>query len=465
MPPNPSKAWLPAAIVLTGLLSLGFLVMSWPAGIGVTHIAALLIFLVGLAFAGFLWWLAHRSFAMLTDPATTPEQIAALRELPMALPEGTVRAVLALIVGVVGLPLLLFAATLGLTDAVAGYVNGIIAGVFGYYFGARAQMPDAQAQRRVTEALTTEQRVNEDLRRTAATAAETAAEAALRPLREDDAHGRLVRHVAVAELLVERLGPALPAGILPAEAPAMLRRARETLSAFRPGGDLSGLLSATTALTGAAGPFAALLRAAAPLLPGIAGGPLAGVALLVSLGWQASTGAWRRWQASVLDAPHDPALFDAGAITPGEALDRLAQAPIFAACLEPLRTMPGFAAELADMALRDDGAARIWSAWGRHFAAPAQVEEGLAEYRRALLAGEAADDITEDRLRAATTRLAQAAPALRPEGTELPAARALLSRRAGTVEQHAALEALGLLVGTLRDTHQDPIALITEIQP
>jgi len=465
MPPAPSRPWLPAAIMFLGLVLLSFLTMSWPAGIGITHVAALLIFLVGLSFAGFLWWLAHRSFAMLTDPATTPEQIAALRELPMALPEGTVRAVLALIVGVVGLPLLLFAATLGLTDAIAGYVNGIIAGVFGYYFGARAQMPDAQAQRRVSEALTTEQRANEELRRSAATTAETAAEAALRPVREDDAHGRLTRHVAVAELLVERLGPALPAGILPAEAPAMLRRAREVLSAFRPGADLSGLLSATTALTGAGGPFAALLRAAAPLLPGIAGGPLAGVALLLSLGWQASNGTWRRWQASVLDAPHDPALFDPGAITPAEALSRLAQAPIFARALEPLRTTPGFAAELADMALRDDGAARIWSAWGAQFVAPAQVAEGLAEYRRALLTGEAADDITEDQLRQATTRLAQAAPALRPDGAELNAARQLLAPRSGTPEQQAALQALGLLIGTMRDTHQDPLALITEIQP
>ncbi|NDG50871.1 MAG: hypothetical protein EBY30_17995, partial [Rhodospirillales bacterium] len=124
-------------------------------------IIAGLIFLVGLAFAGFLWWLAARSFALLGQPGTTPEHIAALRDLPMGLPEGTVRAILALIVGVVGLPLLLFAAALNLSDAVAGYVNGIIAGVFGYYFGARATTPDAQANRRVAEALGQEQRAHE----------------------------------------------------------------------------------------------------------------------------------------------------------------------------------------------------------------------------------------------------------------------------------------------------------------
>ncbi|HYI82377.1 MAG TPA: hypothetical protein VEX11_04100, partial [Acetobacteraceae bacterium] len=115
--------------------------------------AALLIFAVGLAFAGFLWWLAARSFAFLRDPRTTPEQLASLRELPLALPEGTVRALLALIVGVVGLPLLLFSQALALNDATAGYVNGIIAGVFGYYFGARSTAAVATTTRRLGEAL------------------------------------------------------------------------------------------------------------------------------------------------------------------------------------------------------------------------------------------------------------------------------------------------------------------------
>jgi hypothetical protein len=123
-------------------------------------IIAGLIFLVGLAFAGFLWWLAARSFALLGQPGTTPEHLAALRDMPMALPEGTVRAILALIVGVVGLPLLLFAAALNLSDAVAGYVNGIIAGVFGYYFGARATTPDAQrdCMRQEREAMQTQRK-------------------------------------------------------------------------------------------------------------------------------------------------------------------------------------------------------------------------------------------------------------------------------------------------------------------
>ena len=143
--------------------------------------AALLVFLIGVAFAAFLWWLAARSFAFLRDPRTTPEQLASLRELPLAPPEGTVRALLALIVGVVGLPLLLFSQALALNDATAGYVNGIIAGVFGYYFGARSTAADAATTRRLGEALAGQGRQAEALREENAALRTRAAEAAARP--------------------------------------------------------------------------------------------------------------------------------------------------------------------------------------------------------------------------------------------------------------------------------------------
>ncbi len=461
MPPTAIFALMAAFSFVGGV----FLVPHALGGAPPVLLIAGLIFLVGLAFAGFLWWLAARSFALLGQPGTTPEQIAALRDLPMALPEGTVRAILALIVGVVGLPLLLFAAALNLSDAVAGYVNGIIAGVFGYYFGARATTPDAQANRRIAEALGQEQRAHEALRQTTTSAIEAAAEAATRPLRDADALARLERHLTVATELVENFGPALPPGLLPAEAPAMLRRAREALEAARgTPPDLGRIAEATAALTGAGGPFATLLRLAGPLLPSVAGGPLAGVALLLGLGWSLSAQAWRRWQAQVLDAPHDPTLFDPGAITPQEALARLT--PIFARALAPLRETEGFAADLLDMALRDDGAARIWARWGAgHFDNPAAVEAGLAEYRRALVAGEAAGDVSAEAVRGVAVALAGAAPALRGDAPDAAAARALLTPASGTAQQQAALQALTLLLGRLRERRQNPLDILREVTP
>lgn len=486
---------LPARILLSGgalvLVLLGAQAAGLPSpatllaslGQGPAQSAAILFFLVGLAFAGFLWWLAARSFAMLQDPAVTPEQLGLLRELPMALPEGTVRAVLALIVGVVGLPMLLFSQTLGLQDAVAGYVNGIIAGVFGYYFGARSTAADGQTNRRLGEALVGQQRTAEALRAENASLGERAATGAITgalPGQLTAALDRLGRHIGIGAALVETLGPALPPGLLPANAAAMLARARVVAEAARAvsadvantGGanaeTLRQVAEATAGLTGRDGPFTVMLRLAAGALPAMAGGPLAGIAVALGLGWQAGSAAWRRWRAQVLAAPHDPTLFDPGTITPASAALRLDQAPIFARAFSELRGQPGFAAGLLDIVLRDDAGTRLWAAHGALFASPEEAEAGLAEFLRALLAEHVAADVTAPGLAAIGAALAGAAPALRPATAEPEAARALLAAAnagGGSPDARAAFEALAMLVGLLREQKLDPIRGMAELTP
>ncbi len=474
--PQPPPFWLPAARVLaTGLAGLLVLVLAELAGLpgpaealramaqSPALFAALLIFLVGLAFAGFLWWLAARSFALLGNPATTPAQLASLRDLPLALPEGTVRAVLALIVGVVGLPLLLFSQTLRLPDAVAGYVNGIIAGVFGYYFGARGGAADTSIARRATEALATTTRAQEALRTENATLAQQAASATL-PGQVAGAMESLARHIGVAETLVETLGPALPAGLLPEGAAEALAKARDAAaSAGRlangqaDAATLASLGQAISGLAGSNGAFPALLKAAAAVLPA-AGGPLGAVALLLGLGWQAGSAAWHRWRAQVLAAPHDPALFDPGSITPSSAALRLAEAPVFARVFAPRAAEPGFIAGLLDLVLREDAAARLWAAHGTVFTSPAEATQGLAEYRRALLADRVAADVTPAAVQALATTLAP----LRPSA-DAAAARQVLA--AAGASQAPAVQALGLLLGELRDRRLDPLATMKELTP
>jgi len=155
-----------------------FAAFAAPGATGLPALIGMMIFLVGIGFAAFLWWLAARSFALVTNPAIGPERLAGLRDLPLALPEGTVRALLALIVGVIGLPLLLFSKTLGLTDAIAGYVNGIVTGVFGFYFGTRSTGADAQNARRASEQLAERERANGALAAEAAALLEKAEGAA-----------------------------------------------------------------------------------------------------------------------------------------------------------------------------------------------------------------------------------------------------------------------------------------------
>lgn len=442
--------------------------------------AALLVFLVGLAFAGFLWWLAARSFAFLGDPRTTPEQLASLRDLPLALPEGTVRAVLALIVGVVGLPLLLFSQALSLNDATAGYVNGTIAGVFGYYFGARSTAGEAATTRRLGEALAGQGRRADELRQENAALRDRAAEAATdgaRPSQFAAALDSLSRHIAIAGNLLDVLGPALPPGLIPPGAAEALNRARTVAAEARAlaAGDADAgtgarVLEATAALAGRDGAFASLLRAAATALPAVAlvGGPLAGVSLLLGLGWQAGSAAWRRWRAQVLAAPHDPALFDAGSITPSSAALRLDGAPAFAAAFAPLRDRPGFAADLLDLVLRDDAPARLWAEHGYRFASPEAATAALAEFRRALLAESASADVSAATVDAVAAGLSGAVPALRPEGATPESARALLLAAAGgggAPESRAALQALAMLVGLLREQKVDALRGLAELTP
>lgn len=413
------------------------------------NLVALLVFAVGIGFAAFLWWLASRSFALLRDPATTPTQIAALRDLPMGLPEGTVRALLALIVGIIGLPLLLFSQALALNDAVAGYVNGIIAGVFGYYFGARSTTPDAQTTRRLTEALATEQRQNLALRE------------APDPARVEGMAAQLERQLGVARTILTQLGPALPAGILPPQAATMIEAAERALGAARTTGNATeaGLQAALGALTGAGGPFAALLRAAAPALPLAAGGPLGAAALVLGVGWNLGAGAWRRFRARLLEAPLDPALFEPGAITPASAELRLAQAPIFARLFTRRLEEPGFLATLLDHCLRPDAAALLWARYPG-FANPEEAAQGLAEFRAALLDEAVARDVTPETLARAASGLSAATPALRaaPDAT-------LLTPVAAPPEARAALEGLALLLAQLRETDTDPLPLLAEITP
>jgi hypothetical protein len=449
----PSFLIPPIAILLSGLAAIAVIFAARLAGIAPlaaqpASLAALLVFLVGLGFAGFLWWLASRCFTLLRDPATTPEQLSALRDLPLALPEGTVRALLALIVGVIGLPLLLFSQSLALNDAIAGYVNGIIAGVFGYYFGARSTGPEAQAARRLGEALEGQTRANQALRDSEAAAREAAAQAA-QPALAGEAIARLEAQLGVARLLVQRIGPALPAGLIPPQAASLIAQAEQALAAARTLPDLGVLQAATVALTGRDGPLPSLLRAAAPLLPAAAGGPLAGLALLLGLGWNLGAAAWRRFRARLLDAPHDPALFDPGAITPASAELRLGQAPIFARLFTPRLAEPGFLATLLDTCLRPDAAGLLWARFPG-FASPAEAEAGLAEFRAALLEEHLQADLAPELVGRVAAGLGQpaAAPLLPQDGPE---------------QARAALQALTLLLAELRQTRTDPVPLLREL--
>jgi len=456
-----------------------FAAFAAPGATGLPALIGMMIFLIGIGFAAFLWWLAARSFALVANPAIGPERLAGLRDLPLALPEGTVRALLALIVGMIGLPLLLFSKTLGLTDAIAGYVNGIVTGVFGFYFGTRSTGADAQIARRATEQLAERERATGVLTAEAEALrqkAESVVRDAALPGRIEATQRSLARHIEVAGLILDEFGPLLPKGMIPEGAAQALMRARDAAVALQ--GQHSGpgaqeaLQKASNALAGLIGaqPLAPLLRGAASLLPaGTALGPLGAVATVIGLGWHFGAAEYQRWRARVLAAPFAPQLFDAGLITPSSAELRMETCPIFARAFKDVRARPGFFADLLGRIAQDDAGARLWAEYGadatRFPGGLAELEAGLQEFRAALLADLAARDATPEKIAAALAPLAPSLGAL-PSVEQVNR----LMDEAGKAgedqpEARAAFDALVMLTGHLRNRRLDPVSLIAEVTP
>ena len=454
-----------------------FAAFAAPGATGLPALIGMMIFLIGIGFAAFLWWLAARSFALVSNPAIGPERLAGLRDLPLALPEGTVRALLALIVGVIGLPLLLFSKTLGLTDAIAGYVNGIVTGVFGFYFGTRSTGADAQIARRATEQLAERERATGALAAEAEALrqkAEGAARDAALPGRIEATRGSLARHIEVAGIILDEFGPLLPKGMIPEDAARALSTARDAAAALQgqqsgPGAE-GALKSATNALSGLIGaqPLAPLLRGAASLLPaGAALGPIGAVATVIGLGWQFGAAEYHRWRARVLAAPFAPQLLDAGLITPSSAELRMESCPIFARAFKDEAARPGFFADLLTKIGQDYAGARLWAEYGadatRFPGGQAELEAGLQEFRAALLADLSARDATPAKIAAALAPLSPA-PGTLPNTEQVNR----LLEQAGKAgedqpEARAAFEALVMLTGHLRDRKLDPVGLMAEV--
>ena len=442
-------------------------------------ILGVVVFVLLIAFG-----LGRHAFALRRDflrlLSATPEQGAALfRDAPAGLPDGSVRAVIAIAIVLVTLPALVLSRALGLGST--GELGTILGGVLGYYFGARggadpgAAMGTARAAEQAAATRNAEDR---------AAQAQQVAEAANRlPALADRAAEAAAAARAIAALL-----PAGPAGVLhragdTADAvglalrdpsPAHIAAAVEAAGlALREAGEgtelaarLEDALRALGAATGTLGAVRAAVRdptpdrlaeaatqaarlagapeglaaAIAPALgllgttmrlPGVAGalglaGP-AGVAtaLLVGAAEAARIGRahYQRWVARVLDRPVSRDRFPAGEWD-GEAARALIGAePALADALAPRigadAPQAEAAAALAEL-LEPGAGARIFAAAPDAFASAMEAEAAIARLRRLLLEREidAADPrpITLGELAVPQPRLRQDLDLLREAG-------------------------------------------------
>jgi hypothetical protein len=527
------------SITLVGLMlqkGFGMPDLSGAAGFQVTDknhdglrlLVAVLIFAVGIATAGFLWWLSARFFGLIQGNKLDPVSLAALKELPMGLPEGTIRAVLALVVAVVGLPMLLFSDTVGTDKAIAGYINGIITGVFGFYFGTRTTGTPAQALDKIEKAntqaleqakiaaqatgaaakaqseadnakqqLDTAQIEAVDAKLQLNTAQGAAATSSAQLSRADEFNDKLSmaqRHLGLAKTVLDTFAPILPKGVLPANLGDIIDAAEGAVSAVQgvtgstaTADQLTALAKAVDSLTGSGtSPLGSLVSSAAPLLqsvlpkliPGL--GPVAGLATLIGLGVKMGSSQFQRWRARVLAAPLAQGLIEFGALSPELVHAALLNSPLLHAKLgaQPQGTVDNL---LLDAVLRDDGQQRLLNAYGpsgteaADLLTAADVESGLAEIRQALLALYGAGDIQETTLKQVKETLASSShPELsnaRVQALTAPQANALIDGVSGIslradvpVEQGAAFDALVMLTDVARRDNIDLARAIAEVK-
>lgn len=386
-----------------------------------TLILGLIALLVGIGFAALLWWLSERFFTLISSGKLTPEQASSLKDLPMGLPEGSVRAILALIVAVLGIPILMFSGSTSLKPEIAGYLNGIITGVFGFYFGTRTGGATGQALNQVVDAQTRtkEAEKQRDAAQADAAASQVTAAGETRKGQFSTTLEKLNRHLTLASTVLDVIAPHLPPNLLPEGLRDTVDKAKIAVSAVvgitgetATDDHVKLLQEATNALIGnkqeGSSWLGGLLQKATPMLSGleIAGaglGPLAGLGILLSLGVKLGVAQYQRWRARVLAAPIATGLIEFGTVTPEEVRSVLQEAPIFRAVFTTQKDQPGFDLDLADAVLRDNALDRLWDRYGNDtppklglFQSRQQLADGLNQFRQILLANRSVSDIPEN---------------------------------------------------------------------
>ena len=214
------------------------------AALGVLVLVALLAW--GLArYAGAL----RADFVRLAAEASPSERLAAFRECPAGLPEGSVRAALAVAIVLLCLPALVLSNALGLGGT--GELGTVLGGVLGFYFGTR-NGGDAESARREARTARAAQEGSDRAAAQAAAARDAATTEASRATREAAAAGARARDDAAAGAGLTGLAARA------AEAVAVAR----ALGALLPAGPGSAVLDGAGAAVAAASRAAPALDAA-----------------------------------------------------------------------------------------------------------------------------------------------------------------------------------------------------------
>ncbi|WP_237217729.1 hypothetical protein, partial [Falsiroseomonas oryziterrae] len=115
-----------------------------------------MLFVAALAFGlgRYAWQLRRDYIHVLStvprDPGTTTDRVALYRESAGGLPDGTIRAALAIVIVLLTIPAIVLSRQLGLSST--GELGTILGGVLGFYFGTRSGGAETDAARRQADA-------------------------------------------------------------------------------------------------------------------------------------------------------------------------------------------------------------------------------------------------------------------------------------------------------------------------
>ena len=291
---------------------------------------------------------------------------------------------------------------------------------------------------------------------------------------------RIEQSLNIAGIIETVLKPVLPAGLIPDQLAKLISQGKEFLpraKAAQTSGGISSdfvgqLTSFANTLIGGTG-LSGLLGKAAGAIPqmlGIGAGP---VGLIMSLGYGLGKEEYQRWRARILAAPWDPAVISPGLFTGTSAQMVLPDCPIFNAAFQTTADQqPGFYVDLLNDALAVDAIDRMWAKYGSNatmFANRDVLQEGIVQFRLALLGNKSAEDISVTDLTDTVAKLNESAnPDLRPGNApsliDLNKALDLgLATQVVPDDSKAALHGLVLLVEEARKSEIDFPKLLTEI--
>ena len=396
-PPAPPVSLLPLYVVLAALVAL---------------VAALLFF---------IWGLRERTIQAtdIGDPngSNRNSLVVAFYGLPLGVPRGSIRAVLAIIIVFGSIAFLAISMLKGDEYKFPDALTGILGAILGFYFG-KGNSDDGQAVQAVVaanaDARDSQTKANEATAR--AQVAETQVGAVSQSLadvqaKHDDLASnhldRITGNLQEAASIGQTLSTLLPGsfGKTVGEAAGALSGTLTTITELRKGDLADAVQQAGTLLTQATPnlPVVSVLTQAAQVIGPVLGTavpPAAFITTILGIGSKLSAAAYTRWIARTMDQPYTPEQFSPTVFDSNTAQSLITQVPALTQALGPQIEAGGndVALEVVQLALTADGAASLAAKFPEAFTgmAPATLDQAVRDLQKAALDFVLAKDLSPD---------------------------------------------------------------------